>query len=336
MREIEDREQGGEDSGAGPTGQVLRAGTAPRSDRVRGTQSFVHTMSWCWRHPSLTAIEVLWRWVFGAGALWLVGKYALRILSAVTGGTNDVARLGLDQLTVTDPMGSVAKLAGAVEVLLPMVLAVARWMAPLLLAVWIVISSIGRSAVLRRADVSLKARPMTLMALQLVRVLALGGSFGIWFLLMVWAGSTAITEPLGRGGEPNLVMYFALVIVGTLTLFTLWAVVSWVLAIAPLLAMLRDVGVLESLRAGFRLGELKMKLVEVNLVMGIVKIALMVLALVFSACPLPFESVMTQEFLTWWWVGVGLFYLVASDFFHVTRLVAYLQLWRAFEPVAPI
>ena len=46
-----------------------------------------------------------------------------------------------------------------------------------------------------------------------------------------------------------------------------------------------------------------MKLVEINLVMGIVKIALMVLALVFSACPLPFESVATPEFLTWWWMG---------------------------------
>jgi len=225
----------------------------------------------------------------------------------------------------------VTKLAAAVTLLLPMVLEVARWMVPLLLMVWVVISAIGRTMVLRRADATLQARPMTLMTLQLVRVVALGGSFAIWFWMMMWAGTTAITEPLGRGGEPNLVMYFALVIVGTLGLFTLWAVVSWVLAIAPLLAMLRGLGVLDSLRAGFRLGALKMKLVEVNLVMGIVKIALMVLTLVFSACPLPFESVMSQEFLTWWWVGVGFFYLLASDFFHVTRLVAYLHLWRTFE-----
>jgi len=313
------------------TGPVQRSLGESGSNRVRGTQSFVHTMSWCWRHPSLVGLEVLWRWVFGSGALWLLGRYGLRIFSAATGGTNDVARLGLDQLTVTDPMGSVTKLAGAVEVLLPMVLPVARWMVPLLLVVWVVISAIGRTLVLRRADASLEARPVTLIGLQVVRVLALGGSFAIWFGLLVWAGSTTITEPLGRGGEPNLVMYFALAIVGTLALFTLWAVVSWVFAIAPLLAMLRGLGVLESLRAGFRLGALKMKLVEVNLVMGIVKIALLVLALVFSACPLPFESVTTQEFLTWWWAGVTVFYLVASDFFHVTRLIAYLQLWRAFE-----
>jgi len=66
-------------------------------------------------------------------------------------------------------------------------------------------------------------------------------------------------------------------------------------------------------------------------VMGIVKIALIVLAMVFSATPLPFESMTTPEFLMWWWGGVTVLYLVASDFFHVTRLVAYLELWRAYE-----
>jgi hypothetical protein len=62
-----------------------------------------------------------------------------------------------------------------------------------------------------------------------------------------------------------------------------------------------------------------------------VKIALIVLAMVFSATPLPFESVTTPEFLTCWWFGVALLYFVASDFFHVARLMGYLQLWRAYE-----
>ena len=37
---------------------------------MRGTQSLVHTLGRCWRRPSLTGLEVLWRWVFGiAGAV---------------------------------------------------------------------------------------------------------------------------------------------------------------------------------------------------------------------------------------------------------------------------
>jgi hypothetical protein len=93
--------------------------------------------------------------------------------------------------------------------------------------------------------------------------------------------------------------------------------------------MLRDWGAGRSLASSFQLGPLKIKLIEINLVMGIVKIALIVLAMVFSASPLPFEKVASQEFLTWWWGGVTVLYFVGSDFFHVARLVAYLELWQA-------
>jgi len=162
-------------------------------------------------------------------------------------------------------------------------------------------------------------------------VVALLGSFAVWFWCMKRVAEWTVTGPVASGGEPNLVGYFSLVIVTTLGLFTLWAVVSWALSVAPLLAMLKGLGVGESLAAAFRLGPLKGKLVEINLVMGIVKIALIVLAMVFSATPLPFESVTTPGFLMWWWVGVTLLYLLGSDFFHVARQVAYLQLWRAYE-----
>ena len=301
-------------------GVVVAAGT------VRGTQSFVHTLSECWRRPSLTALEVLWRWLYGIPALLLVWHEAVKILNATP---VDIA--ALQRMTVVDPMGAAETVAQALSVLLPPVWQVAIWLVPLLLAGWVVVSSLGRTVVLRRADNRLHARPMTLMVLQALRMVALGGSFVVWFLCVQWVGRVTILGPLSVGGEPNLVGYFALVIVATLGLFTLWAVVSWVLSVAPLLAMLRGLGVGGSLAAAFRLGPLKGKLVEINLVMGIVKIALIVLAMVFSATPLPFENVTTPEFLMWWWLGVTVLYLVASDFFHVARLVAYLELWRAYE-----
>jgi hypothetical protein len=195
----------------------------------------------------------------------------------------------------------------------------------------VVLSAVGRTLVLRRMDERLHARVGTLIALQAVRMVALVGSFAIWFGCLRWAASVAVTQPLVAGNEPNLVLYFAIVIVSTLGLFSAWAAVSWVLSVAPLVAMLRDTGVMSSLRAGLGLGPMRGKLVEVNLVLGIVKIALIVLAMVFSATPLPFESVTTPEFLREWWVGVAIFYFVASDFFHVARLMAYLELWRVYE-----
>ena len=301
-------------------GVVIAAGT------VRGTQSFVHTLSECWRRPSLTALEVLWRWLYGIPALLLVWHEAAKILNAAP---VDIA--ALRRMTVVDPMGAAETVTQALAVLLPPVWQVAVWLVPLLLVGWVVVSSLGRTVVLRRADGRLHARPLTLMVLQALRMVALAGSFVVWFLCVQWVGRITILGPLSVGAEPNLVGYFALVIIATLGLFMLWAVVSWVLSVAPLLAMLRGLGVGESLAAAFRLGPLKGKLVEINLVMGIVKIALIVLAMVFSATPLPFESVTTPEFLMWWWFGVTVLYLVASDFFHVARLVAYLELWRAYE-----
>jgi hypothetical protein len=293
---------------------------------VRGTQSFVHTLSECWRRPSLTALEVAWRWTFGVPTLLLLWKLGTRILAETP-----LNMSALRAMTVTNPLRASETLAEAMTALLPPVSRVVVWLAPLLIFVWVIWSSLGRTVVLRRVDRSLHPRPLTLMALQGIRRLALAGSFVAWFLCVAWAARVTVADRLSQGGEPNLVGYFALAIISTLGLFTLWAVVSWVLSVAPLLAMLRGLGVGASLKAAFRLGPLKSKLVEINLVMGIVKIALMVLALVFSATPLPFESVTTPGFLTLWWIGVAIFYFVASDFFHVARLVGYLHLWRAYE-----
>ena len=301
-------------------GVVIAAGT------VRGTQSFVHTLSACWKRPSLTALEVLWRWVYGIPALLVLRYEGLKILQETS-----VDYAALRSMTVLDPMAAAGTVAKAMMALLPPMLNVALWLAPLLVVVWVVVSAVGRTVVMRRVDGRLHARLGTLIVLQAVRVVALVGSFLVWFWGMEWAAGLTVTGPIAVGGEPNLVGYFALAIVGTLVLFVAWAVVSWALAVAPLLAMLRGLGVWGSLAAAFQVGPLKAKLVEINLVMGIVKIALLVLALVFSASPLPFESVTTPEFLFWWWMFVTGVYFVASDFFHVARQVAYLQLWRAYE-----
>jgi hypothetical protein len=271
-------------------------------------------------------LEVLWRWIYGIPTLLLLWRVGSRLLAAVP--LNVVA---LEKMTVTQPMQAAETLAETMTLLLPPLAQVAVWLVPLLLVTWVVWSSLGRTRVLRRIDGTLHSRPGTLMVLQGIRVAALSVSFALWFLCLRGAANVTVTGPVLRGGEPNLVGYFALVIVSTLGLFTLWAVVSWIFSVAPLLAMLRDIGVGASLNAAFQLGPLKSKLVEINLVMGIVKIALIVLAMVFSATPLPFESITTTEFLYTWWAGVAVLYLIASDFFHVARLVGYLRLWKAYE-----
>jgi hypothetical protein len=293
---------------------------------VRGTQSFVHTMSACWRRPSLTALEVLWRWGFGAPATAVVVVEAMRILRETP-----LDNAALQRMSLLDPMSAADTVSQAASVLLPPVLRVAVWLAPVLLIGWVVASAIGRGVVLHRVDGRMHLRPRTLIVLQAARTAALVGSFAVWFACVRGAAGVAVNGPITAGQEPNLVLYCALTIVATLGLFTLWAVASWSLSVAPLLAMLRNLGAGASLSAALRLGPVRSKLVEINLVMGIVKIALIVLAMVFSACPLPFESVATPEFMAWWYAGVGVIYLIASDFFHVVQLASYLELWNTYD-----
>jgi hypothetical protein len=303
----------------------------PKPADVRGTQSFVYVMAAVWRRPSLVALEVLWRWMFGAVALWLLGTYGWRVWLAATDGTADPARVQLGHFSLMDPMAASERVAYAMSQIIPPALHVALWLAPLLLAAWVVVSAIGRTAVLRRMDPSLQPRPATLMVLGAVRIAFLAAAFALWFWLLAWVGSVTITGPASHGSEPNLVLYFALIITATLLLFVAWAATSWVLSIAPMLAILRGLGAWESLRAAAKLGPLRAKLIEINLVMGIVKIALVVLAMVFSATPLPFQTYTTQGFLWSWWAGLALLYLLASDFFHVVRISVCLALCRLYD-----
>ena len=310
--------------------------------KIRGTQTFVGTLSACWRRPGVVALEVAWRWAVGVPALVLVVSQVRKVLLAATAGTLDAGRLGLDPVLLNDPVGAlsadplgvVRKFAGALAAVWPGFERVGVWLVPLLLLAWVVVSCLGRTAVLRRLEPAMHARVGTLVGLQAIRVLALALVFGVWLAGMGWIGRVTVTQPVAAGSEPGLVLYCGLVIVLSLGMFVAWGTVSWVLAMAPLLAMLEDRGVWGSMCAAVGLGPLRSKLVEVNLVMGIVKIALIVLAMVFSATPLPFESVTTPAFLAVWWAGVAVVYLLESDFFHVARLMAYLTLRRAYEGAA--
>jgi len=289
---------------------------------VRGTQSFVEVLSECWSRPSLLALEILWRWLFGIPLLAVLGWQAMHIYTTIA---NQLVAAGIDQFSIVDPMRAAVISSDVYAVVGPPIVRAALWLAPAALLGWAVVSGVGRNAVLRRYDPSLPQRAVKLSALQLLRVVFLGGSFWFWFAATHWAASYSLS-----GEEPNLVAYCAIVICLSLGIFTLWALVSWVFSIAPLLVLLENLGIGRSLYRSVRLGPLTGKLVEINLIMGIIKLALVVLAMVFSAVPLPFASSMEGPPLYAWWIVVSVLYLVASDFFQVVRLVAFVQLWRVY------
>lgn len=290
---------------------------------VRGTQSLVHTFGDCWSRPSLLALEVAWRWIYGIPALLLIYYEGSRILASVP-----LASTGVYEFSLVDTQRAEVIIADVWTMITPPLFHALLWLAPLLGVGWAVASGVGRSFVLRRFDPELPFRPGAMIAMQLLRVVALGASAVAWFSAIQRAANTALS-----GDEPNLVLYFALVICLSLAVFTLWGLISWVFSVAPLLALLEGTSIASSLRRSLRLGPLRGKLIEVNLVLGIIKLALVVLAMVFSACPLPFATVMTGMPLYLWWAVVTVLYLAASDFFQVARLVSFIRFWRIWNVV---
>jgi hypothetical protein len=292
-------------------------------ESVRATQSAVGQMGWVFAHPSLTALEVAWRWIFGGPVLLACWIQAQEILARLPPEST-----GLDKVSLQDPWVSAVRLADAWDLYRPHVVHVMAWLGPLTAVAWVVISALGRNLVMQRLEPGLPFRPLSMIALQAAWLAALTVTCWAWFRSIGWAAGRHI----GNGAEPDLVGYTVWVIVFTLGFFTLWALLSWAVAIAPMLVLLERRTSLSALGESLRLGKpFTSKLVEINLVMGIVKLALLVLAMVFSSVLIPFTEEIGAGTLHVEWILVSIFYFVASDYFQVVRLKGFIEFWRAFR-----
>jgi len=289
---------------------------------LRGTQSLVGQMGWVFERPSLTLIEVAWRWVFGIPFLavcWMQARQILAVLPPESAGLNAI--------DPENPWMAAAQLDHAFVLYQPYALVVLRWLLPAAALGWVIVSGLGRSFVLKRLHPTLPFRFVQMIVLQAAFLLALAATFWGWFCSMQWVAATHIAT----AGEPDLVGYSIWVIFLSLGFYTLWALISWPLSIAPLL-VLEDCKPAQAVARSLRLGKVFTgKLVEINLVMGIVKLALIVLAMVLSAAPLPFSDELGGDALHVVWLAAVVFYLVANDYFQVVRLKGFVELWKMFR-----
>jgi hypothetical protein len=290
---------------------------------VRGTQLLVEHMGAVFKRPSLVLIEIAWRWLIGVPLLLACRLQAQRLLAAYP-----LADSGFNSLDAQNPWLAAVQLAGVWNYYAPHLLAVARWLLPAAALLWIAVSGVGRNLVLMRMERGVRFRPFTMIGLQAAWAALLLLTMDCWFRAMQWAAATHISA----AGEPDLVGYSMWAIFLSLGFFTAWALVSWTLSVAPLLALLEGRSVLSALGRSLRLGKpFTSKLAEINLVMGIVKIALLVLAMVFSAAPLPFSDELGADTMHVVWAASTLFFFVANDYFQVVRLKAFVEFWRIFK-----
>lgn len=290
---------------------------------LRGTQSVVGQMGWVFTRPSLTVVEVAWRWIFGAPLIAVCWVQAQHILAALPPEST-----GLDSLDPSNPWITSIKLAAAWDMYRPHVVTVLWWLAPIAAIGWVMLSALGRNLVIRRMEPGVPYRPAALILLQAAWLAVLAFTCWAWFRCIGWAAATHI----GTGAEPDLIGYSIWVIFFTLGFFTLWALINWAVAIAPMLVLLENCGPGAALARSLKLGKpFTSKLVEINLVMGIVKLMLLVLAMVFSSVLIPFSQEVGAGALHIEWVIVSVFYFIASDYFHVVRLKGFIEFWRTFR-----
>jgi hypothetical protein len=290
---------------------------------VRGTQLLVEHMSAVIKRPGLTLIEVSWRWLVGIPALMVLWQQALIIVAEYP-----LESSGAGSVDLTNPWLAAQQIAAAWSYYIPHVAVVARWLLPLWAVAWIAVSALGRNLLLMRIEPRVRFRPATMIALQAAWMALFALVAFAWFRSMEWVATTH----MAAAGEPDLIGFFIWAIFLSLGFYTLWALVSWTVSVAPLLATLEERSVLLSFGRVFRLGKaFTSKLVEINLVMGIVKIALAVVAMVLSAAPLPFSDELGPQAMHAVDGAALVFFLVASDYFQVVRLKAFVEFWRMFQ-----
>jgi hypothetical protein len=291
--------------------------------QLRGTQSMVGQMGWVLARPSLTALEVAWRWLIGAPLLVICWIEAQKIIAIVP-----PENAGLTTISWQNPWTASIKLAEAWVTYQPHIITILEWLAPVAALAWIVVSGIGRSIVLKRMEPRLPLRLFSMILLQAAWLVVLALTGWAWWASLSWAGQTHINA----AGEPDLIGYTIWAVFLTLGFFTLWALISWVVTIAPMLVLLENSSVATALVQSLKLGRaFTGKLVEINLVMGIVKIALLVVAMVFSAVLIPFSEEVGASALHLEWLVVTIFYFIASDYFQVVRLKGFIEFWHIYR-----
>jgi hypothetical protein len=280
-------------------------------------------MGWAFQRPLLTSLEVLWRWLFGLPFFFVCWMQLQKILIVLPPASS-----GLSSLDPQNPWVAAVQLSNAWALYQPHVLEVLRWLLPVAAFGWVVVSALGRSLLFKHMEPTLRFRPFSMIVLQAVWLALFLFTLWGWLRSMQWVAAATITP----ASEPDLIGYSIGVIFLSLGFFTAWALASWAFSIAPLIMLLEKRSPLSALGQSLRLGKpMTAKLVEINLVMGIVKLALVVLAMVLSAAPLPFSDQLGTDALHIVWAAATVFFFVASDYFQVVRLKGFVEFWKMFR-----
>jgi hypothetical protein len=237
-------------------------------------------------------------------------------MSSVTLGSNDaLAWRSRDPYLVAEALVRLYDAIGG------KLLKIAAVVLPVITILWTVLGSAGRTFTLNRLA-KREVRFRTILALH------------CWRAFFVWlAGVTQVVAIVfasnvsSRGsGQPDLFLYYALVIWALLLIGGLWATINWYLSLAAVCSAQSGAGSIQSFRQAVRFsrthgGEFG----GVSLMFAVLR--LIAIAVAFVLCALPSGLVASAPNLyTGWIVLVSLVYFGVADFLYISRFAAYMMI----------
>ena len=171
------------------------------------------------RDPALLLVEVLWRWCFGAVALFLLLGFLVIEPAALAAG-DTAAWNSRDPLLMAQAVLHLLTGLGGKTMPAALGLLVAAT------ALWTFLGAIGRTLTLNRLEPT-GVRFRSILALQCLRA------------LFLWLGGAALAATIaldariaGPQANPDVFLYSALAVWSVILIGVLWAVVNWHLSLA--------------------------------------------------------------------------------------------------------
>ena len=279
------------------------------------------------RDPAIFLVEILWRWSFALLACLLVFGVGLMLL-----GPLHMGRAWDSAWQSRDPQ-KMAQLIVAVVLFLGIkVITIAVIGIPLAIAlIWSILSALGRFVTVKRLRAGLTSlRFRSIFALQLLRGLV--GWFSFVLLLAATIGEMLIAT---HGPQPDLVLYYLMMLPSVILISAFWLAVNWYLSLAAIFG--RDGqsfgGALRQARQTVR--QQRSDFAGTGFVFLLFRTVILLIAVAICGLTSGMAGTAPQSYFVLLMV-VSLAYLAVADFLYMTRMAAYLALAAAHvDPAGP-
>lgn len=273
------------------------------------------------RHePSLLAIEVAWRWIFGAVALALLAFAFFRLQHAVIINPEEDAQLhSMSPESIGQALILIAYRA------IPVAAHLAAIIVPALLILWTIAASIGRAAIMAKllGQDHTRLQWSAFIGVHALRALSVLGLF-VGYLAASF-GAAVLSNP----ENPNYLLSALVFLVMFVVVVAIWMWVHWVLSIAAIYPIKDSASLLVSLKSAFQLVQRKPgELAGIATGNGTARSIVALVFTFFGLLPLPLYPV-APGLLTVIEIIIALAYCVVSDWFLLARLVGYMEVATA-------